>query len=137
MDCKSCSSTSSNADFHAVACADGKGLFDGIEFAELRELVEHEEETLLFWLRVLLFCFSLCSLLLLLELHISHELREHRVDEEPQDGTQLVGVVRLQDEVEGDFLTRVEEVAQREVGDGCVLTNERILIDRHGGLRRL
>ena len=48
-----------NADFHAVARADGKGLLDGIEFAELRELVEHEQETLLFRLRVLLFCFSL------------------------------------------------------------------------------
>ena len=83
-----------NADFDAIARADCKRLFDALEFPELRELIEHEEKTLLFLLFFVIRC----------ELHIADELGEHCIDKEAQDWAQLVNVVGLEDEIERHFL---------------------------------
>ena len=118
-----------DADLYAISRTDGERLFNGFKPAKLRKLIEHEEKPLLFRF--------LAAFFVRIKLHIAHELREHRVHEEAQDGAQLVDVVRLQHEIKRDFSRRIEEIAQGEVGNSRVLFDERILVDRHRGLRCL
>ena len=79
-----------NADFDTVARTDRKRLFDGLEFSELREFVEHEEKTLFF-----LLLFSICR-----EFHITDELGEHGIHKKAQNRAQLVNVIGLEHEIE-------------------------------------
>ena len=78
---------SDDADFDAIARTDGERFLDGFKLAELREFVEHQEKPLLFRLR---------SILRRVKFHVAHELRQHRIDEQSQDGAQLIDVIRLQ-----------------------------------------
>ena len=87
-----------NADFHAVACANGQLIFNLLHLPELRKFVQHQKKPLLDHVG--------CSPAFP-EVHVPDKLAHHGADKQSCERPQLLNIVGLQHKIERNCLLGV------------------------------